>query len=36
MAVLTEHERAKLVDILVRLGDSFAESRTRKKKRKAG
>jgi DNA-binding MarR family transcriptional regulator len=35
MGVLTAHERAKLVDILVRLGDSFAESRNRQKKRKS-
>jgi DNA-binding MarR family transcriptional regulator len=33
MAVLTARERAKLVDVLVRLGDSF-ETSTRKKKRK--
>jgi DNA-binding MarR family transcriptional regulator len=37
MAVLTAHERAKLVEILVRLGDSFADSGDRKKKkRKSG
>jgi DNA-binding MarR family transcriptional regulator len=34
MAVLSERERAKLVDILVRLGDSFAESGKRNKRRK--
>ena len=35
MAVLTPEERKKLVDVLVRLGDSFADAGTRKKKRKA-
>lgn len=35
MAVLSNDERKKLVDLLVRLGDSFAEAGGRKKRRKA-
>jgi len=34
MAALTTEERKKLVDVLVRLGDSFANTGVRKKKRK--
>src|SRR5258708_1919864 len=34
MAALTTDERKKLVDLLVRLGDSFADTGVRKKKRK--
>ena len=35
MGVLSNDERKKLVDLLVRLGDSFAETGNRKKRRKA-
>lgn len=35
MGALSPDERKKLVDVLVRLGDSFANSGARKKKRKA-
>jgi DNA-binding MarR family transcriptional regulator len=34
MGALTTDERKKLVDVLVRLGDSFADTGNRKKKRK--
>ena len=34
MSALSEHERAKLVEVLVRLGDSFAESDKQQKKKK--
>jgi hypothetical protein len=35
MAVLTTDERKKLVDVLVRLGDSFAEAGKQKRKKPA-